>query len=194
MNKNVANFIEDSNDLLGLSLDHLFTDLDEEFVTEITSYVDQYNVMFEAIKNDKSEAKHGSSLMLFNEYLRSNKLSAPKDFYSELKSDDIIEVYTVSDIVQQWRSLNFHKHCSYSLRELLSTPFHELFSRPESINKKIIEGVGVVAKTQSIYKPKVEDHFLTELSKKRRFLVKMGILAPLFDKIKILNTLWRHFH
>ncbi len=60
------------------------------------------------------------------------------DVYSHLTSEHIIEIYT-QDLNQIYRNFSFFNLCSYSLLDLLTYPFHELYERSLQVNSLLME-------------------------------------------------------
>ena len=73
----------------------------------------------------------------------------PSDrLFSEIKHNDIIEVYR-ADGIQVFRNFNFHKICSYQYPELFAQAWDKLFFRDADISKLIQEAAFKVFSGQS---------------------------------------------
>lgn len=53
------------------------------------------------------------------------------DMFNMIADDDIVEVYNLENI-QVFRNFAFFKYCSYTLEQLFSRPWHELFVREDA--------------------------------------------------------------
>lgn len=60
------------------------------------------------------------------------------EVYDRLTQDKIIEIYN-QDMIQIYRSLSFFNLCSYSLSELLTNEFYELYERSLQVNSLLME-------------------------------------------------------
>ncbi|MCB9083565.1 MAG: hypothetical protein H6624_04440 [Bdellovibrionaceae bacterium] len=121
-------------------------------------------------------------LYLLKKFIRSKGLVMPGDLESYIRDGDIIEVYDGQGI-QQYRSFNFFELCTYSLDEVFTHDWMELYERNEFITRQI----GVWAEryfTQQTKDPVVLNlptHVAREKFSQGRTAVriKQGVLYPL---------------
>lgn len=117
-------------------------------------------------------------------YLKRVGLSVKESIFSDVEQYTISEIYSVtgSNFVQQWANLPFYEFCSYSLKTLIQTPFHELYERPEFVNHQIIKTVGEVFQTQDKVCFTDMTHHLIDKSNNTTQEISMGFLAPVFNE------------
>lgn len=56
----------------------------------------------------------------------------------KIDQDDLAEIYN-RDNQQIFRSINFFKYCSYTLEELITIPWYNLYSRNRFIHERLVE-------------------------------------------------------
>ncbi|SMF73194.1 hypothetical protein [Pseudobacteriovorax antillogorgiicola] len=107
-------------------------------------------------------------------------------FLEHVEHEDIIEIYDANG-VQIYRNLNFFRICSYSLDELLSASWFDLFERNED------ESMALYGKSEEIFQGKHRhafyldfDHEIRETYSEKRntILVKHKYMAPLLDEFR----------
>lgn len=117
------------------------------------------------------------------------------DLMSQIREDDIIEIYS-ADYVQLFRNLRFFRYCGYSLDELLSRPFWELFRRDEEVTKQILSVAVSMFSGQIIgtHRWQLGVHTLTEIDSHFRYesTIEPGLVSPLCDTsgriVALVNT------
>lgn len=87
--------------------------------------------------------------------LRKLGYSPKSDLFSLIKDDDIIEIYN-NESRQLYRNLRYYDFCSYSIEELYSLEWWNLFSRDAEITMKLIEESG------KIFNGEVDTHIFSE--------------------------------
>ena len=121
------------------------------------------------------------------------------DLMSVIEQGDIVEIYN-SDFVQIYRNLPFFEVCSYSLDELLSRPFFELFRRDEPVTAAIV-GVAqkmLAGEMDGIYAWPIGVHTIeeTESPLRLRSVIEQKFVSPLYDAtgrpVALLNTIRCH--
>ena len=63
-----------------------------------------------------------------------------KNAYDEINSGDVIEIYN-TDLIQVFRNFEFFDVCSYTLLDLLSNEFYELYERGQLINQGLFNAI-----------------------------------------------------
>lgn len=117
-------------------------------------------------------------------YLKDNGMWVPEEFYSRIKTNDIIEVYQISDNKQIYANQQFSHYCSYSLQQMKTIPFPKLFWRTDEVHFKLMSRAKECSlKSLEVENWNIENHELVESlnPRKRTFEIKMGILAPCFS-------------
>lgn len=96
-------------------------------------------------------------------------LRGPSDLFSMIDKDDCVEIYTTEG-VQLYRNFHFFKYCSYSLEELMTYPFFELYSRPEWLQSEMLKAVELCFQTPEQVTPcKVPSHPCYETKSQRAY-------------------------
>lgn len=104
---------------------------------------------------------------------------------SRFRDDDIIEIYDSSG-VQICRSWSYFKNCSYSLIDLLTFSWGELYSRPRLIEKNLLAKMTqLFSKESKTFDYNLPEYVISEKfsRKKYSFLFSMKYASPLQDKI-----------
>lgn len=151
----------------------------------INTLADDLEVWMSSLESSKISPIEGSAdLMALKSYFANTGQSIPEDFYSTVRSGDVVEVYRIDPstraVYQTWRNWQFLAMCSYDLLTLFVTPMHVLFLRDEEINvlmeKKISE---ILQQPRSSYID-IPAHSITEQlhSHNRRFQIKHRFAAP----------------
>lgn len=114
--------------------------------------------------------------------LRSLRLAPPAEFFNILTNDHIVEVYMGTR--QVYRTFNYYSLCSYSLDELETTPWDQLFARKDpTVVEKIFGDVAVALKERRIVYSEIPPHSVVETASALRneFVYKLEFVAPLTD-------------
>lgn len=82
-------------------------------------------------------------------------LTPKSDLFSLVKDDDILEIYN-SESRQLYRNLRYYDFCSYSIEELYSLEWWNLFSRDGDITLKLFE------ESHKIFNGEVDTHIFSE--------------------------------
>lgn len=116
--------------------------------------------------------------------IRSFNLRPLSDVFSHLKENDIIEIYD-KDHVQIFRSFDFFKFVSYSLDEICTHSWWELYERDEKVTEKMIEvaNQAVENKNPRTLLAPFPTHFTTEkFSDQRRVThIESRLVSPLLN-------------
>lgn len=114
--------------------------------------------------------------------LRSLRLAPPSEFFNILKNDHIVEVYMGNR--QVYRTFNYYSLCSYSLDELETTPWDQLFARKDpSVVEKIFADVALALKEHRIVHSEIPPHSVVEIASalQNEFMYKLEFIVPLTD-------------
>lgn len=117
--------------------------------------------------------------------LKAHKLCPSADLFNYLSEGSFIEIHNREN-VQIFRSLNFYNLCSYTIEEMASFPWTELYVRNQSMEDYLL---AVVKKSFSGTKNEVvalrtAPHLIEEKFSEGKFRVEvvMKFLAPLLDE------------
>jgi hypothetical protein len=117
--------------------------------------------------------------------LKSYGLRPGSDFFSHLRKEHVIELYNL-DHVQIWRNLNFMSFCSYTLEEVNSFTWQELYQRDPQVDAQLWEIARRLFETRSRESVQctVPFHLLEEKFSEGRFRVEVSHehFFPLFSK------------
>ncbi|MEZ0390714.1 MAG: hypothetical protein ACAH59_00765 [Pseudobdellovibrionaceae bacterium] len=113
------------------------------------------------------------------------------DFWSRVKSNEVIEIYNQNQI-QIFRTLNFFNYCGYSLLDLLTNEWYTLWQRPSTIlealktkAEEVFSGVTSGAQALNLSNHLVLEIFNSEKDEfflPRSMLIEFGILCPLYRR------------
>lgn len=129
---NLHKTLESLNVSIPLSSHHLGVPNSSQLPPNLDTFIQLYSDSLSEAREHYRDQVSLKSLWLFLNKLRWNY---PDNLFDTIKSDDIIEVYTAQHI-QVFRSYLFFQHCSYSLTELLTKPWFELFRKDPEIEKE----------------------------------------------------------
>jgi len=121
-------------------------------------------------------------------YLENTGLETHDDFFSTIRSDDVIEIYRVDfstgAAFQIWRNWEFLRLCSYDLLTILVTPMNVLFKRDEEIDALVAQAITRVIQSRQTMIVDVPSHVVTEQlhSHNRQFELKHRFAAPVIKK------------
>lgn len=118
------------------------------------------------------------------------------ELMASLEEGDIIEIYDAS-FTQVFRNLAFFSVCSYTLDELLSRPFYELYHRETEVTGHIVDVArGILSGEHTgVYRWTLDQHPVTEIESSSRFHMEVEekIASALTDQegraSAILSTL-----
>lgn len=105
------------------------------------------------------------------------------DVFSHIKPGDTIEIYD-TDHLQIFRSFNMFRCISYSLDELVTHEWFELYHRPEDAHKKVLARIKTcLEQGVTIHDHSAEVHIVSEKfsPRRRRASYLTRFVTPLFD-------------
>lgn len=112
-------------------------------------------------------------------------LRPSSELFSTLAHGDVVEIYDCAEMVQLYRNLRFYDVCSYSLDDVLSRPWFELYRRDEAVMQKVQDAAGraIASRSTSIVHYAAGVHEMEEIDSvsMNRNLVENRFLAPLVD-------------
>ncbi len=106
-------------------------------------------------------------------------LRPPSDLFDKIKDTDIIEIHNRER--QVFRCFSYFRVCSYSLEELSSKPWNELYHRNPILEEQIMRAARETAQSQEITFPNIREHLVEESSSPFRYQGRysMQLIAPL---------------
>jgi hypothetical protein len=115
-------------------------------------------------------------------------ISVPNNLFEDMSHEDIIEFYDV-DSTQIFTDFNFFRYCGYSLEELYSRPYFELWQRDPFVTARLGE-LGFQALTGKItdmIDPKVPVHTVVEKYSSKGFISELLIkkFGPIFNEMNV---------
>jgi hypothetical protein len=113
-------------------------------------------------------------------------LSLDNDTLNKIKETDVVEVYN-SSFQQIFHNFVFMDFCNYTLDEVYTYEFWELYKRPEFINMKLAEAGNKIFSGKSKFENlQIPEHDLEEIWSPSRTKMKInqGFIAPLYNKEK----------
>lgn len=111
-------------------------------------------------------------------------LTACADLYERLRADELILIWNLHG-KQVYRSANSLKYWSYTVDQLQSIPYYELFERDPEIDKMyraILEDI-VAGRVQDTFEVKIPTHVVREKRSKKRWRTRLTprLVSPLRD-------------
>ncbi len=156
--------------------------LDDSEFTSISNRLKIYKDVFQMASQQKELFNTVQEKQLLWFALRSLRLAPPAEFFNILENDHIVEVYMGTR--QVYRTFNYYSLCSYSLDELETTPWDQLFARKDAtVVEKIFGDVAVALAERRIVHSEIPPHAVVETASalKNEFMYKLEFVAPLTD-------------
>lgn len=137
------------------------------------------------IECEKEQIAPSNEIQVLWRILQTEKWTFPKDLFSHISNNDVIEIYNL-DFTQYFANSTFMSHCSYDLSDLFAYSWPELFERDPKYTGRIIEQAQEILAAPELktYKYNIEPHFGREIfsDQKRVLQITMKCIAPLFDQ------------
>ncbi|MBO9665230.1 MAG: hypothetical protein J7501_00255 [Bdellovibrio sp.] len=112
-----------------------FSKLPEHFQMPVLSALQEWVQFFEM--HSQGAAKVSDKQLLWR-FLSVFRLTPESDMFGKLDDDTCLESYNRAGL-QTFRSLSFMDVCSYSLDEVVSVPWPQLYTRDEKITQRYME-------------------------------------------------------
>lgn len=156
--------------------------LPETEFKSISSRLKIYQDVFQMASEQKElfNAVQEKQLLWFA--MRSLRLAPPSEFFNILQNNHIVEIYTGTR--QVYRTFNYYSLCSYSLDELETTPWDQLFARKDpTVVEKIFADVAVALQERRIVYSDIPPHWVVETASalQNEFMYKLEFVVPLTD-------------
>lgn len=141
------------------------------------------NRIYTSMIANKSDMRDNSALVW--SAFRELGLRPPSDFFDKVGSEDVIQLYS-EDHVHLFANFRFFELCSYTIEEIYSLPWSDLWSRSESDLQRIFQIIGqvkdpAVTTTLTLNEP---PHAVKELASAFKFELNYALrcIAPLWDQ------------
>lgn len=161
--------------------EHL-SDRDPKRVATATKTLLDFSSLIDSASQEKINVSESKDF--FSYFLKATGLACPQNYMDSLTKDlEIVEAYDL-DHVQLFRNFTFMRVCGYSLADVLTYEWPELFERSQIITEAVIAGaLKAVEKNQTVAY-EVQVHYMKErFSESRRVhRVDFQHVAPLNDK------------
>lgn len=149
---------------------------------ELTIRVEQYCSVMKEVKHEERYVVRNSN-SLWRMLGKMNLRSSP-DLFENIEDDDVIEVYDL-DGHQLYRSFNFFPICTYTLEQIYSIPWFDLYERNEEMIRANLESVNEVLSSpfQGTRATRIPAHEVRETNRpaRRRTLIQPRFMSPVFD-------------
>jgi hypothetical protein len=118
--------------------------------------------------------------------IREAGLIPPSDLFSKILDTDLVEIYDLNNI-QKFRNFKFFEFCSYTIEDLYTRPWHELFVRlDETITSEIMNLLtGLITnRDKRVVKTGIGTQIIEEVDSARRYVNELDVkhLAVLYDR------------
>lgn len=161
----------------------LFRSCPMEVQAVINDSLETYVSVLASVREQKQPVRHshsGAWAMLGHLKWRHHS-----ELFSRLESTDVVEIYAVNGI-QLFRSFHFFELCSYTLEELFTTPWFDLFQRDPEIDRMHLDMHNdlINGRVRGIEVRPIPPYIVREKFGRRR-LVNRGefrLISPLFEK------------
>lgn len=144
---------------------------------DIITHLRLYQTLLEQVTEDgKAEEK---KLLWYA--LKKLRLVSTSNMMDLIEDGDLVEVYLGTR--QVYRTFNYYNLCSYSLDELASMPWDQLFYRPLEITTQIFGEIGKALQSREIMPSQTPEHVVEELLSPNQFKFKYRLkyIVPLID-------------
>lgn len=168
----------------------VFSDLSnvrqQDILGHFRAYVDV------AIEIDREGESIANSPLFLLRMLKKLGMQTPMDVFDKLKENSIVEMYDMRN-VQVFRNLNFFKVCSYTLEELMSREWWQLYERAPHDTQEIFLYVSRILSKEitSTCDPGIPTHPLKEKESARRYEMNYtcDYLSPLMVGSDVVGVL-----
>ena len=157
-----------------------FSTLSAELKEVVIKSLEDIYAIYSSIEQESKDIADSKTVLWYT--IKRLGLRPSSDLFAAINDADIIEIHTPT--LQIFRNLNFFRLCSYSIEEVTSIHWTELFYRDQKYTDQIIAcGATVFTKQESIITTAIEPHVTEELMSELKLNVhyNMKAMYPLFD-------------
>jgi hypothetical protein len=130
-----------------------------------------------------------------------NSIRFDDSLEKEIEKNLCVEMYNI-DLIQTFRSPNFYKYTDYSIEELITLPYYEMFTRSNEVNGKILKNALAIL-NGSHNGPNwgfIEDNIVKEVGSGRVSKASCVVVAPIHSTetyeivglIQVFNVVSHH--
>ncbi len=109
------------------------------------------------------------------------------DLFAQIENHHIIEIYT-DEGIQVFRNLKYFEYCSYTLEELYTLEWYNLYERSLEMQSMAFESISKIFKGEQLtnFNPEMPKHIVKELQSSERLVMEYGLdlMGPLFQNKK----------
>lgn len=127
------------------------------------------------------EIELNSPISFTKYWLQQTGYSCPQDFFEAQPSGEVVIEGYSTEHIQIFRNLAFMKRCGYSLAEIFTYPWPDLFERPQVITQQCLSEVSKAMTLNRTIRSETEVHFMKERYSCDRRIHKVNFqtLAPI---------------
>lgn len=153
-----------------------------ERIDGIRQHFEAFHKVCEQLAQDNVQLRDNISFVKFG--LKYLNLNVPSTFFNFVAADDLIEIYDLSNI-QIFRNLRFFEITNYTLGDLLTFPWSELYERSSMIMDKMAEGAATILRGDDVISPlNVPIHLIKEIRTNPVQVceVRFKFISPVYDE------------
>lgn len=166
------------------NLPHFSTLFNEKKIAAISNIKFYYDLCLEHV-NEGYSLKDNPSFIW--RAFRHFGYTPTSDLFAQIKDHHIVEVYT-DEGLQIFRNLKYFDYCSYTLEELYTLEWYNLYERPVEMQTMAAESFGKIFKSEKTtnFRPDIQKHIVKELQSSDRLVMEYGLdlMGPLFQNRK----------
>lgn len=146
--------------------------------------IDQNCEIFSSVTKNKQDLRNSFSVIW--KTLNFLGFRPPSDFFDKLSDEDVVQVYCREGI-HRFSNLKFFEVCSYTLEQIYSLPWTDLWKRSEADTKDLLAYVSQILDTEqkTAQIVNMSSHRISEVSSVFRYEANYTLkcIAPLFDRV-----------
>lgn len=137
--------------------------------------------LYQTLLQQVTEEGYAEEKKLLWYALKKLRLVSTSNMMDLIEDGDLVEVYMGTR--QVYRTFNYYNLCSYSLDELASMPWDQLFHRPPEITAQIFNEIGAALQGRKVMISETPQHVVEELlsPNKYKFKYQLKYIVPLVD-------------
>lgn len=161
----------------------LFSKLTYEKQLQIVEILEASCEIYNSVRHEHKDIRSNSSVVWAA--LKSFNLLPPSDFFDKFDADDVIQIYS-NEGFHRFANLRFFEVCSYTVEQVYSLPWPELWQRTSADLEKLVGAIsfalGPELKTSII--PDIPPHKVIELKSALKFELEYRVkcIAPTWSK------------
>lgn len=144
-----------------------------------------YTITAEETQNEGYQLKDNNAFIW--RFLQKRGYVPPTDLFQNLTEEKLVEIYNQFQI-QEFRNLAFYNFCSYTIEDIHSREWFDLFYRDSEINLQFLQLAQKLFNNDfdHTFPTNIGEHFLKEINSQDKIEVAMKVehMCPLFSKNK----------